>query len=270
MKEQALYHLMQLRARQLQESLTSGQRDALSEIRESLHIERSEGGYLLRWRLAGIDYRYRPEHDNFSFYIKGDGKKSSAETADMSGYREVNWRAAYSLWLEIYKISGLDVDILHESDALAFSKRTALPDRKTLSIDLIAAALFAAAAGLYVDINTGLQVLLCTFIMLRLAGCFEHVHLRHRTRLSEKVIIAAGTLTPILFGAGLIGLIPLLLAMYLVCLAERSGNTYWFIGSGVVFALAIPYLLWVAATIFICLLVLMRLLTLVDKQRLRL
>lgn len=245
------------------------QKILLSAIQQSLKIERSKGAYQLSWKLNDKGYSHIAANDDFLFYKKGDSIKSSQTGKDDVNYRRVNWRSALNLWQAIFKTSGLDINSLNDDEELSFGNYTDNKIRPHIYVDYVIAGIFSGLVYMQFTLNESIQVLLCILALLKLASCFETVHLRTRVSISEKIIISAGSLLPVWFGEGLIGMIPVTLALYLVCRGERQQNISWFFPGGVLFGLGMLHLPWFTSSIFVTLLIFLLLVTLVDRHRLK-
>ncbi len=269
MKANALYHLMQLRARKLSEHLPENRKTELLEIQASIKIQRKPGTYKIDWKVDQKDYSITLESDPFQFYEKGDNAKRNAMRTDDLNYRTHNWDAALALWQDIFKASDLNSEMITDDGKLAFGKFGKNSTNTPLYQNLGIALLFSILSILRVPLVETLQFFILISVLLLFADNFSTVHLRKPLSLIEKLIIATGCIIPLYYGVSLAGVIFISTGLFLLGLAERQdkNKAILFNVSGITFGLAIYSMGIFAITLSVAMAVTLLLIALVDRQR---
>lgn len=218
MKDKALYHLLQLRARKLQEHIPIADKARLAEIQKTLRVQRDPGEYILHWQVAGHAFTLKTAGDAFSFYEKGDSAKSVARRGEKLNHRTVNWQAALDLWRQIFSISGLEKDVLVDDGSLAFGEFSPQKQDFGIRINLILSAFAGGIAMFKVPIGMAALVSVTTLLLLLLAQAYTRVQLRQPMRFFERILITGGSLLPILLHSYSVGLVGVTFGLY--CLSE--------------------------------------------------
>jgi len=269
MKEQALYHLMQLRARKFNESLSADDKVATEEIQSSLKIQRKSGTYVLNWRIHQEEHSITMQSDPFKFYEKGDNTKRNAKRTEKLNYRSRNWDAAMELWQDIFRISNLESGKVTDDGKLAFgnfsNEKSNMPFIHSLGIALLFSLISTAAYSL-VD---AASLFMAILILLLYTDGFANVHLRKELNIVEKLIIASGCLAPLYYGVNLTGSIFVLSGLYLLNVAERQDSYKHLLISisGAMFGLAMYSMNNFALILAAILLALLILISIIDSQR---
>ena len=233
MKEKALYHLLQLRSTQLQESQSNSVREALDSLKSSLIVESAGGFYTVHWYYLNKSFELNFPHAQFMFYIRGDtGRKRTDRNI-----RGENWSAALDVWQRVCELCNLEVDWEAATNELAprfinsnnlgpFKLNWALEPLVTIlatcSVGLITlpqgklAAAIQAAATLIV-------VPLLNFTATRLSNGHQ---MQSSVRPTELVLIGLGPALAATLGYNIWCAVPLCLSISLLATFESPQKEY--------------------------------------------
>ncbi len=225
MKAESLFHLLQIRARKLEEGSDTPSARKLRALQAELRVSHTRGWFEVTWRHEGRDYSLNvPEHD-FTFYVAGDTDKAVEHRGTTGNVRQRNWRAAADLWRRLAEISGFRIapDVNDEAMGLApeVAKAPAFRARQmltALSVTLIG----AIAAGLHTGWDIGLGCGLIALLLAALAPGIEDTQLRRPFSPLETAILAAGAFAPAWFGGDPFWLIPVLAGLALMAWLENG------------------------------------------------
>lgn len=198
MKTAALYHLLNTRAKKIEESAPSELVRKLSDIQRSLKIEFENSSYQIAWEHGGKCHSLTVPNSTFHFYIPGDRNEAAAPAAGKN-YRLENWRSALSVWVQITGDSGIDLPASLDTQemGLAPASSDSQPDLEAYNLlPALAAGLIAGIAG-GAPCGAGVAIAGLSFILL--AHCLRTTHLRRPATFPENAVIAAGCLVPIFF-----------------------------------------------------------------------
>lgn len=271
MKANALYHLMQLRARKLSEHLPDDSKATLEEIQSSIKITRQPGTYIIDWNVNQTDYSITMESDPFKFYEKGDNAKRNAKRLGDLNYRTHNWDAALELWRDIFRTSNLDPGPMVDDGKLAFGNFLE-NDSRSYSIENIVVALsFASISFIKYPLVEVIQLFIVVLALLLFSESFSSVQLRKPMRILDKIIVAAGGIVPLSMGIDQAGMIFNLAALYLLTKAEKNTTKrlFYYVLSGACFGFA-AYATTVFSTVLAGILaVLLVIVSVVDRTRVK-
>lgn len=225
MKDKALYHLLQLRARNLQEQLPQEAKADLSEIQKSLTIRRDPGEYVLQWQWSGNAYLLKIGGDEFAFYEKGDSAKSVAKRGGQLNHRQQNWQAALNLWRQIFSECGLRTDVLVDNGVLAFGEFDRAQKSTHRSANIGFAGLLGVLALTFQPTMFAISIAIFIFLLLELTDAFTLVHLRQEVTLFEKALVAAGGVLAMLLSVDMVVALGIVLGLYCLSHAERLSHT---------------------------------------------
>lgn len=269
MKAQALYHLMQLRARALGENLPGSNKAVLEEIQSSIKIQRKPGTYILNWSVKQTDYSITLESDPFRFYEKGDNAQRNAKRVGDLNYRTYNWNAALELWRDIFKASNLDHEPITDDGRLAFGDFSKVSSNSSLYQNMGIALLFSLLSIINHSLVETSLLFIAISALLLYANNLSTVHLRKPLHIIEKLIIAAGCMIPLYFGVGLIGGIFIATGLYLLGIGERQDKfkALLFCLSGISLGLAIYSMGVFAITLTVVVSAILVVVSIIDSQR---
>ncbi len=269
MKANALYHLMQLRARKLNENLPVDVKILLNEIQSSIKIKRLPGTYRLDWKVHQTDYNLTLNSDPFKFYEKGDNARHNVKRGDNLNYRGHNWDAALELWKDIFKCSNLDAKSICDDGKLAFGRfvtnKSNVPTYQNIGVAL----LFSLLAAIKYPLAEIFQLFITILVLLLFTESFSCVHLKKSLQIFEKAIIAAGCIIPLYYSINLTGIIFILSGLYLLGIGERQDkfNGLMFTLSGLVVGLATYYMGIFGLTFAVILFAILVIISIIDSQR---
>lgn len=269
MKANSLYHLMQVRARNLSEHLPGDIKIVLLEIQSSIKIKRQSGTFTLDWKIDQIDYSFTLDSDPFKFYEKGDSDKYNVKRGDNLNYRSHNWDASLELWKDIFKTSNLDSGRIIDDGRLAFGKPLNNKTNITIYHDLGVALLLSLWSTIKYTPTEAVQLFTLILMLLLFANNFSSVHLRKPLHIIEMLIIAVGCIIPLYYGVNLTGGIFLVAGLYLLGVAERQRKykSSLFTLSGIVLGLAVYSMGGVAIVLVGVISLILILVSIVDSQR---
>jgi len=269
MKANALYHLIQLRARKLLEHLPQDRQTPLRKIQSGIHVERISGGYVLDWALDNKKFSFTLESDPFKFYEKGDDEKHNARRGNNLNYRRHNWDMALELWRSIYRQSNLDPDVLQDDGQMAFGRFNPIDARTTVIPNILIAMIVTLLSLFKASASGSVQVFIACVLLLYYAENMADVHLRKRLSQLEKLVIASGILIPVYYTNQLTGILLIIGSLFLLCLSERHktfGNLIYLL-SGVLIGGAIYHLGYFAILAGMVISALLFIIALIDRVR---
>lgn len=268
MKANALYHLMQLRAKNLQESLTPERQSILSELQRSLHVKRKGGAYILSWKMAGKELEHIVENEKFRFYGKGDSAKDATIDKKINS-RASNWQSALEVWRDIFKRSNLDDSVLSDNGSMSFGNSDPDIVENILLVDLMLSAVLAFCVYIFYSISESIQMFFVSYSLMQFSSCYSAVHLRQKLSLLEKIVVSTSGALPVYFGVNAIGMIFVLWAIFFACDAEKRAErkSVYFALSGVMFGVGAGSLGGFSTFTIISLIVLMSVIAIIDSRR---
>jgi hypothetical protein len=228
MKDKALYHLLQLRATQIEQVQSPDIREALSSLKGALRIEVAGPFFMIRWRHHNMDHELSVPADDFAFYLRGDSKAGPSSRDQ----REQNWQTALDLWKRLCAISdiALDWDKVPRDLAPHFGTTA---DRPTISGGFLGptvAALAGAAAIAFLLRNIGPAAMagqaLAGFIAILSLAMFVPAlgngHVLSPARPGGLALLAAGVVAATALGLGLVA--PALMFATMVLIELAAGD----------------------------------------------
>lgn len=225
MKGESLYHLLQIRARKLEEGADADLQRQLRAVQAELRVSHSRGWFEVSWRHDGRDFSLNvPEHD-FTFYVAGDTGKAVEQRGTTGNVRQRNWEASAALWQRLAEVSGFSLPALGADDAMGLTPAVAMPRGSRSRQWLVGIAVTVAGtllaswqAGWIAGFGSGLVALLLT----GLAQGLEDTQLGRPFSLPEIAIAAAGTFLPAWFGGDTLWLACMLAGLALLTWMESS------------------------------------------------
>jgi len=256
-KAESLFHLLQIRARKLEEGGDTPTVQKLRALQAELRVSHTRGWFEVTWRHEGRDFSLNvPEHD-FTFYVAGDTDKAVEHRGTTGNVRQRNWRAAADLWRRLAEISGFRIAPDVNDDAMGLVPKAAKAPtfRARQVLTALSVALIGTVAGvLHAGWEIGLACGLIALLFAALAPGLEDTQLRRPFSPPETAILAAGAFTPAWLGGDPFWLMPALAGLVLMAWLENSEIDLpfaWGVGGALVggasFWLGIPAVLPVFA-----------------------
>ena len=227
MKPAALRHLLLDRIRRVLATGNPAQQPILRDILETLAIEQNKTWFTISWRDASGEHSLEVPQDSFTFYLAGDTAGAIAKRGEVGDLRQENWKAAADIIGRMMAISGAVLDVGEITYAL--NTRAASPPLALFSIDgLVISAAAGAAAGRFMDYQSGVYVFAASLLALMLASRAVISTARPTLGVVEKAVVATGILGGAILGGAALPAI-LLLAVTAPCLAELANprRTPW-------------------------------------------
>jgi hypothetical protein len=238
MKAAALYHLLQIRARKLEEGADAATTSFLRDVQQSLSVTYADSAYLLAWSHASKPYRLTVAGDAFGFYVAGDTSAAQLAQRDRTGLRSVNWSQAATVWKDVALASGVQPRF-PAGDELGLSPSTS--SAAPLRALILAAPAAVLSIGLLITgspIESGVTALLSTALAAQLCSAQP----RGALTLPEAIIVSIVSALPL--GYGLVAPVPVLFAgLVTLGVAERMTGLWspllWVFG-GAVLGFSVP------------------------------
>ena len=231
MKDKALYHLLQLRATQIEQGQSPDIREALSSLKGALRIEAAGPFFMIRWRHHNKEHELSVPADDFAFYLRGDSKAGPSSRDQ----REQNWQTALDLWKRLCAISDivLDWDKVPRDLAPHFGTTADRPKISDGFLGPTVAALAGAAAIAFLLRNIGPAAMagqaLAGFIAILSLAMFVPAlgngHVLSPARPVGLALLAAGVVAATALGLGLVVPALVFTTMALIELAAADHRT---------------------------------------------
>ena len=269
MKASALYHLLQLRAKKLHQHVSSEYAGILTEIQDSLHVDRKSGVYSVSWVYDSKSFTIIIPNDKFKFYIKGDSKKALTNKSQNIDYRAFNWSAALEVWREIFNSIGLDPALIADDGLLSYGNFTDRQKRNSIFENIFICILISAASVLATVSNYVIEIFITSFILIIFADNYCMVQTRKKLNYFEKIVVGAGAIVPVYFGVNPVYGVSVILGMHLILYSElkpRSNKVIYYF-SGAILGIGLHQSIYFSSATIITVMVVMVALSLVDKSR---
>lgn len=225
MKAESLYHLLQIRARKLEERADQVTLDRMRAVQAALKVVHSRGWFEITWQFGGKDFSLNvPEHD-FVFYVAGDSARAVEHRGETGNVRQQNWRAAAALWQKLAEISGFAVPAPGLAEAMGLTPSDERP--RTRRLVQMGTGLGVAAAGLIlggalVGWGPAAASALLAALLTLLLPTFDDTQSRRPFAPAEIVLVAAGAFLPLLQDASTAWLVSLAAGLALLAWIERA------------------------------------------------
>lgn len=229
MKASALFFLLQSRARHFDRREMSASNAAFAEIGRSLEVRYGNSAYQLTWKSAGRSRHLTLPDSAFRVYVVGDRPGLAAVSSPGSSIRVENWKAAYDVWTQMAKASGLAPPV----DAAHAVGRDAGSD-VWLEVTVVAAIAMVAAAVL-TGVGRAPEAGLVAACSYALAWFMCSTDRGWRLGRIEGGIAGLASLFVLLPGAASGRYTVVVVGIVIVCAIERVGSSrllWWVIGAG--------------------------------------
>lgn len=223
MKAESLFHLLQIRARKLEEGADADQQRQLHAVQAELRVSHSRGWFEVSWRHDGRDFSLNvPEHD-FTFYVAGDTGKAVEQRGTTGSVRQRNWEASAALWQRLAEVSGFQIprSSADSEMGLAPQGRPALVSRnRQILVGTLVALAGTFASGLFVDWTLALSAGPLALLLTLLMPAFDDTQMHRPFSLAEVVIVSGAVFPPLLAGADTLWLLPVAAGLVLTTWTE--------------------------------------------------
>ncbi len=245
MKAESLFHLLQIRARKLEDGADDATRRKLQALQAALRVTHSRGWFEITWHFEGRDLSLSVPERDFAFYVAGDTAKAVEQRGHTGNVRQDNWRAAAALWQRLADVSGFTLAPPPAAgEAMGLTPAQVAPGmpRKRQMAASLAVVLAGTAATLFQGTGPAFAGGLVAVLLLLLLPGLEETHLRRRFSVIEIALTGGAAFLPAWTGGNALWLVPVLAglngALWLERLEIRLAGG-WFLGGIAVGAVAL-------------------------------
>lgn len=224
MKAESLFHLLQIRARKLEEDADVATKQKLKAIQGALRVTHTRGWFEITWQFDGRDYNLSVPERDFTFYVAGDTPKAIEQRGNTGNLRDINWQSASALWQRLSEISGFVLASTEPAKAMGLTPASGRPRASRRHQGL--AGLAVVLAGIVVTllqagVTAALLSGLVAVLLLLLVPGLEETHLRRRFSPFEVAFVGAPAFVPAWTGDDIVWLLPVLAGLNCVLWLEQ-------------------------------------------------